>query len=175
MIYRSSSSKGSNSLTNRLTPEVDTRSQSSDNSVVSVLPPTILVVDDDAAVAGMLRDALTSWGYDVVLASNGREGLHALGKQHLDGILLDINMPVMGGETMLDELRWLGYQTPVVVISGGDVPTLRRLVKEGAQAFAIKPFLLPSLKKLCERVFICPADGAHLGIGKWSSSNLALN
>lgn len=125
-----------------------------DDGAVAILRNSILVVEDDLSVAGMLKDAFTSWGYDVVLASNGREGLHVLAKQSIDGILLDINMPVMGGRTMLDEMRWLGYQTPVVVMSGGlDVSTLRQLVKEGAQGFTVKPFSLPSLRKLCVMVF----------------------
>ena len=124
-----------------------------DDSVTATLLPSILVVDDDPSVSEILHDALSLWGYDVVLASNGREGLNVLASQKVDGILLDMDMSVMGGETMLDELRWLGYQTPVVVMSGGDVPTLKRLVKEGAQAFAIKPFSLSSLQKLCATVF----------------------
>ena len=161
MSHRSSSSKGATSLNHLLKPERGTKRWSPDNSAVRALSPTILIVDDDPSVAEMLRDALTNWGYEVVLASNGQEGLDALRKQKVDGILLDMNMPVMGGQTMLDELRWLGYQTPVVVMSGEDVSTLRRIVKEGAQAFAIKPFSLPSLRKICARVFHRPAHDAH--------------
>jgi CheY-like chemotaxis protein len=157
-------------MSNSLTAEMGTKRRSPDNSAVRLPPPTILIVDDDLAVAGLIRDALISWGYNVVLASNGREGLYALAKQNVDGILLDLNMPVMGGQTMLDELRWLGYQTPVVVMSD-NVPTLRRLVKEGAQAFAIKPFSLPSLQKICTRVFDRPADDAHSS-AHWAAASL---
>jgi len=167
MNHRSSSSKGATSLNHLLKPERGIKRWSPDNSPVKALPPTILIVDDDPSVAEMLRDALTNWGYEVVLASNGQEGLDALRKQKVDGIFLDMNMPVMGGQTMLDELRWLGYQTPVVVMSGEDGSTLRRLVKEGAQAFAIKPFSLPSLQKLSNRVFGCPAVDAHSEV-HWS-------
>jgi len=149
-------------------PEMGTRRQFPDNSAVRALPPTILIVDDDSSVKEMLREVLSIWGYDVVLASNGREGLNVLASQKVDGILLDMDMPVMGGQTMLDELRWLGYQTPVVVMSGGlDVPNLRQLVKEGAQAFAIKPFSLSSLQKLCATVFESPAVGVSLD-AHWS-------
>ena len=109
MMHPSSSSKRASSRTNLLTTEMGMRRLSPDNSAVRALLPTILIVDDDSSVRGMLSDALSMWGYDVVLASNGREGLHALGMRNIDGILLDINMPVMSGDTMLDELRWLGY------------------------------------------------------------------
>jgi CheY-like chemotaxis protein len=110
----------------------------------------------------MLFDILGTWGYEVFLATNGQEGLDVLSKQVVDGILLDIHMPVMSGQTMLDELRWLGYQTPVVVMSDGlDVSTLRQLVQEGAQGFTVKPFSLPSLRKVCARVFDRARDDVH--------------
>ena len=144
-----------------LTPHRNERRRFQEDSAATTLRPSILVVEDDASIARMLLAALGTWGYDVFLAKNGQEGLQVLTKQVVDGILLDINMPVMSGQTMLDELRWLGYQTPVIVMSGGlDVSSLRQLVKEGAQAFAIKPFSLPSLQKICTRVFDSPADDA---------------
>lgn len=156
----------------RLTSQSDQRRRFQDDSVSGTLRPSILVVEDDASVRQMLLAALGTLGYDVVLASNGREGLHALAKQNVDGILLDINMPVMSGQTMLDELRWLGYQTPVVVMSRGlDVPALRQLVKEGAQGFVVKPFSLPSLQKICTRVFDRPADDAHSS-AHWAAASL---
>ena len=163
MNQRSSTFKQHTSRTHAMTlmPKSDPRRRFQDDSAATTLRSSILVVEDDPSVAQMLLDALGTWGYEVFLAKNGQEGLHVLTKQVVDGILLDINMPVMSGQTMLDELRWLGYQTPVVVMSGGlDVPALRQLVKEGAQAFAIKPFSLPSLQKICTRVFDSFADDA---------------
>lgn len=117
-------------------------------------PASILVVDDDASVLGMVGEALKEWGYEVRLAGNGREGLTAIGSNPPDGILLDLDMPVMNGRTMLDELRWLGYRMPVVMISGGgDYKDLRQFLKEGAQGFLLKPFPLSKLKQVCERFF----------------------
>ncbi len=163
MNQRSSTFKRPTSRTHAmtLTPQRDQQRRFQDDSAATTLHSSILVVEDDPSVAQLLLDALGTWGYDVFLAKNGQEGLDVLTKQAVDGILLDINMPVMSGQTMLDELRWLGYQTPVIVMSGGlDVSTLRQLVKEGAQAFAIKPFSLPSLRKICTRVFDSSADDA---------------
>ena len=55
---------------------------------------------------------------------------------------------------MLDELRWLGHQIPVLMMSGGsDEQVLRQLLKEGAQGFFLKPFHLISLKQVCRQVF----------------------
>ena len=69
---------------------------------------------------------------------------------------------------MLDEVRWLGYQMPVVVMSGDfDGPVPRKLVKEGAQGFAIKPFSLRPLQGLCTRVF----EQHGMGVGSVDHSN----
>ncbi|MEX2493185.1 MAG: response regulator [Nitrospirales bacterium] len=161
MNQRSSSFMRTPSQTHAMTSKSqnDPRGHSQDDSAVSTLQHAILVVEDDPSVSQMLLDALEAWGYEVVLAKNGREGLQVLTTQVVGGILLDMNMPVMSGKTMLDELRWLGNQTPVVVMSGGlDISTLRQFVKEGAQAFAVKPFSLSSLRKICARVFERPTN-----------------
>lgn len=114
----------------------------------------LLVVDDDPSVAGMIREALQEWGYEVLIARNGREGLDLVERRPVDGILLDMQMPVMDGRTMLDELRWLGHHMPVLMMSGGaDERVLRQLLREGAQGFFLKPFHLTSLKQVCQQVF----------------------
>lgn len=116
--------------------------------------PSVLVVDDDPSVAGLLTHALQEWGYAVRGASNGWEGLAVASRHRLDGILLDLHMPMMDGQTMLDELRWLGHQVPVLMMSGGaDERALRQLLQEGAQGFFMKPFQLSSLKQACRQVF----------------------
>jgi CheY-like chemotaxis protein len=116
--------------------------------------PCILVVEDDPTVAGLLNTVLENCGYHVCLARNGREGLDVVMNHTIDGILLDMHMPVMNGRTMLDELRWLGYQMPVLAMSGGlDLPALRQLLTEGAQGFFLKPFDLHSLKQSCRQIF----------------------
>jgi CheY-like chemotaxis protein/CBS domain-containing protein len=129
------------------------RSLSPDESEGKDIRPCLLVVDDDASVAGLLSEALGEWGYEVLVARNGREGLDVVGRHPVDGILLDMHMPIMGGRTMLDELRWLGHQMPVLMMSGGlDERALRQLLQEGAQGFFLKPFHLNSLKKAIRQV-----------------------
>jgi len=146
------------SATNAMTPWPKTKSdpqhKMKDDSVTTTLLPSILVVDDDPSVLETLHDALDLWGFDVFRAKSGREGLHVLATQKVDGILLDMDMPEMGGMTMLDELRWLGYPTPVVIMSSGvKRMNQKQLVEEGAQAFMSKPFSLPFLRSVCETIF----------------------
>jgi CheY-like chemotaxis protein len=124
------------------------------DSVTTNLLPAILVVDDDPSVLEMLHDALDFWGFDVFLAKNGHEGLKVLARQKVDGILLDMDMPLMNGLTMLNELRRLGYPMPVVIMSGAlKKPDVSQLSKESAQGFMSKPFSLPFLRDVCMTIF----------------------
>lgn len=118
-------------------------------------PLCILVVEDDPSLADMLKTAFKTWGYDVRVARNGEEGLEVVATQPVDGILLDIHMPIMDGRTMLDELRWMGNQLPVWVMSEGtDRQALQQFLLEGAQGFYIKPFQLQSLQQTCAQIFL---------------------
>ncbi len=71
-----------------------------DNFSISSLPmksqKCILIVDDDADVRLFLRDRLNSLGFEVLTAANGKEGVEALHHHSVDGVLLDLYMPVMG-------------------------------------------------------------------------------
>ena len=138
-----------------MNPQKDTPTHSSDRGISKDTTPCILVVEDDRAVAEMLEAAFIQWGYEVLVARNGQEGLDVVATQSVNGILLDIHMPIMDGRTMLDELRWMGYQLPVWVMSGGtDRQALRQLLHEGAQGFFIKPFQLQSLQQSCAQIFL---------------------
>ncbi len=101
----------------------------------------ILVVDDEADSASFIAEAIEGWGFEVVITSNGREGLYVLHATPIDGILLDLEMPVMNGWTMLDELRWQGSEVPVIVMSKEvNYAKLQNFLVEGAQDYLVKPF-----------------------------------
>lgn len=128
-------------------------SLSYDETETQEVRPCLLVVDDDPSVGSLLSQALEEWGYKVLVVRNGWEGLAVASRQTVDGILLDMDMPIMDGRTMLDELRWLGHQMPVLMMSGAsDERALRQLLQEGAQGFFVKPFHLKSLKEACRRI-----------------------
>lgn len=131
----------------------------------------ILIVDDDSSIAGMLGEHLAEWGYEVFHASNGREGLQMVKSHFIDGILLDLEMPVMDGWTMLDELRWRNDDVPVMVMSGEvSVESMRSLLCEGAQGFLTKPFHLQDLQKKCLQIFgRSVKENAHIPV--WCSTS----
>lgn len=119
----------------------------------------ILIVDDEADSAQMVADAIARYGFEPVTTSNGREGLDVFLTTSIDGILLDLEMPVMNGWTMLDELRWQGSAVPVIVMSNeANQVRLRKLLEEGAQDYVIKPFNLHLLIQKALRHFSWPTS-----------------
>jgi len=59
--------------------------------------PTILVVDDEPQIRRVMRTTLSSNGYAVIEAKSGEEALELLRKEHPELVLLDVNMPGIGG------------------------------------------------------------------------------
>ena len=114
----------------------------------------ILVVDDDQDVLLFLGDRLKALGYDVLTAGNGKEGLETLHSQSVDGVLLDLNMPVMGGMTMLEKLGTLSPSPPVIVMSAtAHRPELLEAILKGAMDYLIKPIDQDELASKCWRLF----------------------
>lgn len=82
-----------------------------------MMAPKILIVEDSHLLRKILRDALTTEGFTVYEAENGRSGLLTIREMHPDLVLLDVLMPVMGGKEMYEELAAnAGEDTPLPVI-----------------------------------------------------------
>ncbi len=114
----------------------------------------ILIVDDDNDVLLFLGDRLNALGYEVLTATNGQEGLDILQQQSVDGILLDLNMPVMGGIPMLEKLGNTSLSLPVIVMSAtGYRSELQQAILKGAMDFLIKPVVAEELTGKCLRLF----------------------
>jgi CheY-like chemotaxis protein len=116
--------------------------------------PDILVVDDDPDIRDTLLDVLTSEGYVVASAENGREALHVAQKERPGLILLDMMMPVMDGWEFRDEQRRRPElaSIPVIVVSAS-ATCHADAVSMGAAACMQKPLdleeLLVALTRLC--------------------------
>lgn len=114
----------------------------------------ILLVDDEKDVLLFLGDRLTALGYEVLTATNGQEGLEVLQRQSVDGVLLDLNMPVMGGITMLEKLEEASLTFPVIVMSAnGYRSDLQQAILKGAMDFLIKPVVPEELTSKCLQLF----------------------
>src|SRR4029453_13233701 len=100
----------------------------------------VLVVDDDAASRRLLEVRLRPLELEVATAGNGEQALTAIRKDVPDLMLLDLQMPRMGGIEVLRALRKDGINVPVIVITAhGSIETAVEAMKEGAYAFITKP------------------------------------
>jgi two-component system chemotaxis response regulator CheY len=118
----------------------------------------ILIVDDSAIVRAMVKKTLVIAGVDVgeiFEAGDGREALDKLDANWVDVIFADINMPVMTGIEMVDELasRNMLQATPVVIISTErSVTRIAELKAKGVSAYLNKPFTPEHLRDVVSRV-----------------------
>jgi len=100
----------------------------------------VLIVDDDAASRRLLEVRLRPLECDVATAGNGEQGLSAIRKDPPDLVLLDLQMPRMGGLEVLRALLNEGINVPTIVITAhGSIETAVEAMKEGAYDFITKP------------------------------------
>jgi two-component system chemotaxis response regulator CheY len=117
----------------------------------------ILVIDDSALIHQMYRMVLSRYKCQIVTAQNGREGLDKLAKNpDVDLILVDINMPIMGGlefikNAMADE-KYRNIPMVIVSTEGKEEDTQRGLAM-GAKAYVKKPFQPSAVHSLIEQIF----------------------
>jgi two-component system, cell cycle sensor histidine kinase and response regulator CckA len=103
----------------------------------------ILVVDDDDGVRAVARALLQRQGFRVILAANGQEAVaqFAAHRAEVRAVLLDLTMPVMGGEEALRRLRETDPTVRVVLMSGySDVDVEGTFASAGLSGFLQKPF-----------------------------------
>ena len=79
----------------------------------------LLIVDDDRMNCDLLQDLFSRQGYDVILATSGREGLDLFRSSSPKVTLLDLRMPEMDGLTLLKEIRAIDPHAPVIILGGG--------------------------------------------------------
>lgn len=110
----------------------------------------ILVVDDSATIRTQIRTCLIPAGHDVIEAENGAIGLQ-LAKHHtFDFYLVDVNMPVMSGLEMLEQIRKVEgcADIPAFVLTTESSKEMVARGKQcGATAWIVKPFKGPLLVK----------------------------
>ena len=113
--------------------------------------PTILIVDDDAAIRGILYD-LFSDRYECHTASMAEEAFQYLEVETYDAIITDIAMPGLTGVELLKRVQLRDEDTPVILISGkGKEQDSESLLGLGAFAYVTKPFSLDEIERVVER------------------------
>jgi DNA-binding NtrC family response regulator len=106
---------------------------------------SVLIVDDELGPRESLRMILKPL-YDVRTATNGQEALDYIQKEKIDLITLDIKMPGLSGIDVLRELRKLGSDAAVVIVTGyGTLTNVHDAIRYGAVDFVSKPFNVPEI------------------------------
>lgn len=115
--------------------------------------PKVLIVDDEMVV----RDSLAVWleddGFQVRTAENGMQGLTVIEQEHLDAAVIDIKMPGMDGVTLLNKVKEIDAELPIIMITAhATIDNAVKSMKEGAYDFITKPFPPEKLSLTLKRV-----------------------
>lgn len=106
----------------------------------------VLLLEDDLLFGESLVDALEEEGFSVHLCRNGQEALEATYKHHFDLYLLDINVPLIDGLSLLGELRHADDKTPAIFLtSHQELEVLSKAFETGADDYLKKPFDMDEL------------------------------
>ncbi|MEP6934055.1 MAG: response regulator [Nitrospirota bacterium] len=120
----------------------------------------ILVIDDDRGIRHLLGTFLRHKGYEVLLAGNGQDGLELLRQEHLDVIVLDLQMPDMDGLTVLRHIRSLNAHQPVIIFSGAYTEKMDRQIRIlGITELVTKDGSLDDLGEALKRALASPDSG----------------
>lgn len=124
----------------------------------------LLVAEDDKALGQFLRRGLEADGYRVRLAHDGGAALQAFREELPDLTILDLSLPVKDGERVLNEVRTLSAELPVMVLTARqEVETRVRCLDRGADDLMMKPFSLHELRARC-RALLRRAREARLAL-----------
>jgi len=112
---------------------------------MSAAPLKVLVVDDEPPIRKLLRMGLSTQGYDILEATNGKTSLELLA-QNPDLVILDLGLPDMQGLELLRMMRARNEAVPIVVLSSrGDEVGKVQALDLGADDYITKPFGMDEL------------------------------
>ncbi len=129
--------------------------------------PRVLVVEDDADIAGVLRRSLDKEGYEVRVSGDGESALDESGVFEPDAVVLDLGLPKLDGVEVCRRLREDG-DVPILILTARDALDARvQGLDSGADDYLVKPFereeLLARLRALLRRR--PPRGSAYLVVG----------
>ncbi len=102
----------------------------------------LLIVEDDEAIANIIKEHLEKEGYEIIWASTGKEGLEDFKKGDFHLVMIDIMIPEMDGFSLCKNIRWIS-EVPILIVSAKqtDLDKVKGL-KLGADDYITKPFSL---------------------------------
>lgn len=139
---------------------------------------TIAVIEDNVLTGDMITEVLTEEGFQVIRAYSGTEALYLLNQKKPDLILLDLILPGLDGERVLEHIK----DIPVIILSSNaEVENKIHLLNEGACDYITKPF---NTRELIARIFVqlrkeknagSRIEDAVLSVGDLTLDPLSLN
>lgn len=122
----------------------------------------VLVVEDDASLCEALCDTLEIEGYHVVSARNGTEALLKLSKGDFKLVVSDVQMPVMDGLQLLNNIQNQYASTPVLLMTAyGSVPKAVAAIQAGASDYLVKPFDASALVEKVAQLVVQNSNAAN--------------
>jgi two-component system response regulator HydG len=114
--------------------------------------PSVLVVDDDAAHASSLGEALENFGYEARVVTSGSAGLQALREEAFDVVLTDLRMAGVDGMQILQAARRKGDAEVLVITGHASVESAVDAMRAGAAHYVTKPVNLVELREVLARI-----------------------
>lgn len=124
-----------------------------DDDVATTGRSSILVVDDEAVLRTLVKEVLSSDGYDVTAVAGGEEAVELINRTGFDLIITDVVMPGVNGVQVLRAAKRVDPNYPVVMITGfPSTDAVRKMIKLGAFDHMVKPFNVDLLKLTVAKV-----------------------
>lgn len=125
-------------------------------TIVYILMPgasgkSVLIVDDNEHVRKLFLDFVSSNGYEVITACNGREALDILEDKSFSLLITDLNMPEMDGIELVVKIRNIDISLPIIGMSSDDKES--EFLRAGTDYFLSKPFRIHHLEFILYSIF----------------------
>jgi DNA-binding response OmpR family regulator len=116
----------------------------------------ILIVEDEELILKALSEGFSRRGFEILSAEDGKKGLEMVEQEKPDAVLLDLILPVMSGQELLEKMNQKGLtdQIPVIVLTNvSDGATLKKCLEWGAKEYVIKAnFSFEDMEKAIKKV-----------------------
>ncbi|WP_075089589.1 response regulator [Verrucomicrobium spinosum] len=121
----------------------------------------ILIIEDEAALASAIGQLTRRMGFEPLLAASAAQGLEQLRRRRPDLVVLDIGLPDRSGLEVLQEIRSIDADLPVLIITAhGHLQNAVEAKKRGASGYLVKPLDLRELEKSLQVLLQSQGDGA---------------
>ena len=136
----------------------------------------ILLVEDEAALAGMLNKGLKEAGYEVTVAPDGLIGHEMAVKNQFDVMILDIMLPGLNGMELCKQLRRQQVDTPILMLTAlGTTENIVAGLDSGADDYLVKPFHFAELEARLRTLVRRKSGGNNISTDVLQIGDLALN